>query len=112
VDDERLGELRAAGFADLKLRMFAPEQILDDYARYVAQKRLPRRVVTAVTDDQETLDLYHGHARDGRPALWVHVVDDDEAHRAMRSLAGCATLHIRHYGHHRQQDFYLQRPTS
>jgi hypothetical protein len=24
------------------------------------------RVVTAFTDDQETLDLYHGHARAGR----------------------------------------------
>jgi hypothetical protein len=104
--------LRAAGFADQRLRIFTSSQILDDYARYTAQPSLPRRLVGALTDDQETLDLYHGHARDGRPALWVHVVDDDEANRAMRSLAGCATLHIRHYGHHRQQDFYLQRPTS
>jgi len=104
--------LHAAGFAKAKLRIFTPDQILDDYARYVAQKNLPRRVVTAVTDDQETLDLYHGHARDGRYALWVHVVDDDEANRAMRGLSGCRTLHIRHYGHHRQSDFYLQRPTS
>jgi hypothetical protein len=38
--------------------------------------------------------------------------DDDEAERAIRSLSGCAALHIRHYGHHRQSDFYLQRPTS
>jgi hypothetical protein len=102
--------LRAAGFADRQLRTFTPEQILDDYARYVAQKSLPRRV-TAFADDQETLDLYHGHARDGRYALWVHVVDDDAADRAIRGLAGFPTLHIRHYGHRRQSDFYLRRPT-
>jgi hypothetical protein len=104
--------LRAAGFADRELRIFTSQQILDDYARYTAQQSLPRRVVAALTDDQETLDLYHGHARDGRFALWVHVTEDEEADRAIRALAGCATLHIRHYGHRRQSDFYLQRPTS
>jgi hypothetical protein len=103
--------LREARFADRKLRIFTSEQILEDYARYTAQKSVPRRVVTAVTDDQETLDLYHGHARDGRCALWVHVVDDDEAGRAIRVLADFPTLHIRYYGHRRQSDFYLRRPT-
>jgi hypothetical protein len=104
--------LHAAGFADRQLRTFSPEQILDDYARYVAQKSLPRRVLSAFTDDQETLDLYHGHARDHRYALWVHVDDDDEANRAIRCLADFDTLHIRHYGHRSQTDFHLRRPTS
>ena len=104
--------LRAVGFADRKLRVFTSEQILDDYARYTAQQSLPRRLVAALTDDRETLDLYHGHAQDGRAALWVHVADGDEADRAIRGLAGNATLHIRHYGHREQGDFYLQRPTS
>jgi hypothetical protein len=102
--------LRAAGFAARELRAFTPEQILEDYARYVDQKSLPRRVVTTFTDDQETLDLYHGHARDGRSALWVHVADDGEANRAIRGLAGCAVLHIRHYGNRSQSDFSLRRP--
>ena len=105
------GALHTAGFADRQLRIFTSEQILEDYARYVARMSLPRRVAAAVTDDQETLDLYHGHARDGRVALWVHVTDD-EANRAIRGLSGCRTLHIRHYGRHRQSDFVLQRPTS
>jgi len=104
--------LRAAGFADRKLRIFTDEQILDDHARYVAHQSLARRVVAALTDDEETLALYHGHARDGCFALWVHVTDDDEADRAIRGLAGCRTLHIRHYGHRRQSDFTIQRPTS
>jgi hypothetical protein len=85
--------------------------ILADYARYAAQQSLPRRVVAALTDGEETLDLYHGHARDGRCALWIHVPDDDEADRAIRALAGCPTLHIRHYGQREQSDFYLRRPT-
>ena len=104
--------LRDAGFTDRELRIFTDEQILADYARYTAQQSVPRRVIAALTDDQETLELYHGHARDGRFALWVHVADDDAANRAIRGLAGCATLHIRHYGHRRQSDFTLQRPTS
>ena len=103
--------LRDAGFTDEKLRIFTSQQILDDYARYTAQPSLPRRVVATLTDDPETIELYYGHARDGCLALWVHVTDDDEANRAIRGLVGCATLHIRHYGHRRQSDFYLQRPT-
>jgi hypothetical protein len=105
------GALRTAGFADRKLRIFTGEQILADYARHLAQMSLPRRVAAAVTDDPETLDLYHGHARDGRAALWVHVTDDDEANRAIRALSCCRTLHIRRYGRHRRSDFVLQRPT-
>ncbi len=104
--------LRDAGFAERKLRTFTSAQILEDYARYTGQPSRARRVVAALTDDQETIDLYYGHARDGRAALWVHGLDDDEAGRAIRGLSGCAALHIRHYGHHRQSDFYLQRPTS
>jgi len=109
--DRAAAALRSAGFADRKLRIFTSEQILGDYARYTAQRSLLRRTAAALTDDEETLDLYHGHARDGCSALWVHVTDDDEANRAIRGLAGCATLHIRHYGHRRQSDFYLHRPT-
>ena len=104
--------LRIAGFTDRELRIFTNEQILADYARYTAQQSVPRRVIAALTDDQETLELYHGYARDGRFALWVHVADDDAANRAIRGLAGCVTLHIRHYGHRRQSDFHLQDPTT
>ena len=104
--------LRDAGFVDEKLRIFTSRQILDDFARYRTQPSLPRRVAAALSDDAETIDLYQGHARDGCCALWVHVTDDDEAERAIRNLSGCRSLHIRHYGHRRQSDFYLQRPTS
>jgi hypothetical protein len=64
-----------------------------------------------IANDQETLDLYFGHARDGRLALWLYVVDDAAAGRAIRHLADCQILPIRHYGQ-RQSDFYLARPRS
>jgi hypothetical protein len=102
--------LRAAGFADRTLRIFTGEQILADYARYTARQSRSRRAVAAVADDPETLELYHGHARDGRAALWIHVTDDDEANRAIRGLADLPTLHLRHYGRRRQSDFALRRP--
>jgi hypothetical protein len=104
--------LRAAGFADRELRISTGEQILADHARYRAQPSLSRRLVGALTDDPETLALHHGHARDGRAALWVHVADDDGAGRAVRGLPGCRTLHIRYHGRHRRSDVVLQRPTS
>ena len=59
-----------------------------------------------------TIDRYDRHARDDPAALWVHVVDDFEAERAIRGLAGSTALHIQRYGHRRQSDFYLQRPTA
>jgi hypothetical protein len=103
--------LHDAGFAERELRVFTGRQMIDDYTRYTEQQGLARRVVAALTDDQATIDLYFGHARDGRAALWVHVSDDD-ADRAIRALADHATLHIRHYGHRGQSDFSLQHPDS
>jgi hypothetical protein len=42
----------------------------------------------------------------------LYVVDDAAAGRAIRYLADCQIPHIRHYGHHRQRDFHLSRPSS
>jgi hypothetical protein len=101
--------LREAGFTDRKLRIFTSQQILDDYAHYTARQSMPRRVVTALTDDEETLSLYHRYARDGCCALWVQVADGRGQPRHS-DLSGYATLHIRHDGHRRQSDFHLQHP--
>jgi hypothetical protein len=109
--DRGVDALRSAGFPDRALRVYTSQQILADHELYTAQRSGPRRVVGALTDDQETIALYFGHARDGRTALWIHVVDDDAANRAIRVLADCDTFHIRHYGHRRQTDFYLRRPS-
>ena len=104
--------LQGGGFAERELRVYTGQQILADHQAYAAQQGPVHRVVRAATNDQETVDLYFGHARDGRLALWVYVVDDAAADRAIRYLSGCRTLHLRHYGHHKQSDFYLSRPSS
>ena len=103
--------LRAGGFAERELRVYTGQQILTDHHVYAARQGPTHRIVRAATNDQETLDLYFGHARDGRLALWLYVVDDAAAGRAIRYLADCQILPICHYGQ-RQSDFYLARPTS
>jgi hypothetical protein len=110
--DRAVDALGSAGFADRKLRVYTSHEILADHDLYTAQRSVPRRVVGALTDDQDTIALYFGHARDGRSALWIQVDDDAEANRAIRGLAYFDTLHIRHYGHRSQTDFHLRRPMS
>lgn len=53
-----------------------------------------RRVVPALTDDQDSVDLDCGYARDGRSALWVHVADD-EADRGLARLRHAARPALR-----------------
>jgi hypothetical protein len=100
--------LAAAGFADRDLRVYTSQQILDDHKRFLAQRTLPRRVVGAITDDPDTIELYFGYARAGRSAssssgTWTH-----SAERAVRSLADHQVLHFRHYGHDSQQDLHIR----
>jgi hypothetical protein len=102
--------LRGAGFADGVLRIYAGQQILDDWERFMSQRGVAGRVVGALTDDQETIDLYHGYAREGRAALWVYVPDEADADRAVRCLADYNVLHIRHYGHDSQVDIHKEGP--
>jgi hypothetical protein len=110
--DRAVVSLRNAGFGQEELRVYTSQQILDDHQRYATRQDTTHRVVRAVTNDPDTVDLYFGHARDGRPALWVHVEDDDAADRAIRHLSDRKALHIRHYGHRKQTDFVMRRPTS
>ena len=96
------------GFADTDLRIYTCQQILDSWERSQADRSLAQRVVGALTDDPESIKRYFGYARDGRPALWVRVPDDADAKRAVRCLADHQVLHIRHYGHGRQDDIHVR----
>jgi hypothetical protein len=100
--------LSAAGFADGDLRIYTGQQILDDWERFKTERGVTGRVVGTITDDQETIKLYHRYAREGRSALWVHVPDEAEAERAVRCLADHNVLHIRHYGHDSQVDIHME----
>ena len=99
--------LANAGFAERDLRVYTSQQILDSWERFQAERSLAQRVVGAVTDDPDTIELYFGSARQGRSALWVHVPNEADAKRAVRALADHQVLHIRHYGHGRQDDIHI-----
>jgi len=99
--------LAQAGFADRDLRVYTSQQILDSWERFQAERSLAQRVAGALTDDPDTIEFYSGSARQGRSALWVHVPDDADAKRAVRALADHQVLHIRHYGHGRQDDLHI-----
>jgi hypothetical protein len=99
--------LAPAGFAEHDLRVYTSQQILDDHERFLAQRTVARRVVGAVTDDPDTIELYFGYAREGCSALWVHVPEEADAKRAIRGLADHQVLHIRYYGHDRQDDLHI-----
>ena len=99
--------LADAGFADRDLRVYTSQQILDTWERFQAERSLTQRVAGALTDDPDTIELYFGSARAGRSALWVHVPEEAGAKKAVRALADHQVLHIRHYGHDRQDDIHI-----
>ena len=100
--------LAEAGFADRDLRVYTSQQILDSWERFQAERSLAQRVAGALTDDPDTIELYFGSARQGHAALWVHVPEEADAKRAIRNLADHQVLHIRHYGHDRQDDLHIR----
>jgi hypothetical protein len=99
--------LAEAGFADGDLRVYTGQEILHSWERFQAERSLAQRVAGVVTDDPDTIELYFGYARQGRSALWVHVPEEADAKRAVRALADHQVLHIRHYGHNRQDDIHI-----
>jgi hypothetical protein len=100
--------LADAGFAETDLRAYTSQQILDSWERFQAERSLAQRVAGAVTDDPATIELYFGYARQGHAALWVHVPEEADAKRAVRALADHQVLHIRYYGHDRQDDLHMR----
>ena len=106
--EDAAAALREAGFVDEDLRIYTSEQILEDRKRFLEQRSVPGRLVGAITDDPETIELYYGYAREGRSALWVHVPEESDAQRVFRCLADRDYLHIRHYGHGGQRDFHMR----
>ena len=96
------------GFAPEDLRIYTSKQILDDHELYLAARSKTRRVVAALTDDQTTIELYFGYAREGRGALWVHTPEKHDASRAIRYLTDHGVLHYRYFGSDRQDDIHVR----
>jgi hypothetical protein len=76
-----------AGLGSQNVRLYTSRQILV-HELYLGARSTARRVVGALTDDQETIELYFGHCREGGGALWIHVPEKQDASRAMRYLRG------------------------
>jgi hypothetical protein len=100
--------LAQAGFAETDLRVYASQEILDSWERFLVERSVPQRVVGAVTDDPATIELYFDYAREGRSALWVRVPHRDDAKRAVRHLIDYDVLHVRYYGHDGQEDIHIR----
>jgi hypothetical protein len=98
------------GFADADLRIYTGQQILDDWERFKAERGVARTIVGALTDEQETLERYHGYARQGRAALWTHIPNAADVDGAMRQLADYKVLYFRYYGRHGQTDIHVEGP--
>ena len=96
--------LLEAGFDGRDLRVYASEEILEDHERYLRARSTARKVVAALTDDQATIQLYFGSARQGRGALWVHAPEKHDATRAMRHLADHPVVHYRYFGNDKEHD--------
>jgi hypothetical protein len=90
------------------LRVYTSQQILDDHERFLAQRTVARRVVGAVTDAPDTIELRFGYTRQAAPPWGVHVPEEADAKRAIRGLADDQVLHFRHYGHDTQQALHIR----
>jgi hypothetical protein len=101
-------ELAQARFVETDLRVYTSQEILDSWDRFLVERSVAQRVVGAVTDDPETIELYFGYARAGRAALWVRVPDRDDAKRAVRHLIDYDVLHVRYYGDDGQEDIHIR----
>jgi hypothetical protein len=110
-DDEACERARVAlvdaGFRIEDLRVYTSHQILEDHELYLGARSTTRRVVGALTDDQATIDLYFGYAREGRGALWVHVPEKHDASRAMHYLIDHEVLHYHYFGSDRKDDIHV-----
>ena len=99
--------LLEAGFSDGDLRIYTSQQILEDHEIFLKTRSKTRRVVGALTDDQSTIDLYFGYAKEGRGALWIHVPEKSDANRATRCLIDQDVLHYRYFGRNEELDIHV-----
>jgi hypothetical protein len=100
-------ELLTAGFAQRDIKVYAGEQILENYEVYVSRRTVTDKMVGSIVDDSEGRDLYLEYAREDRSALWLRMPDEDDAPKALRVLADRNYLHARYYGAEKQTDFHV-----
>ena len=103
--------LLEAGFGESHLRIYTSQEILEDHETFLKSRSRTRRMVGGLTDDQATIALYFGYAREGRGALWIHVPEKFDANRATRCLVDQEVLHYRYFGRKEELDIHVGEGT-
>jgi hypothetical protein len=71
----------------------------------VGRRNATGKVVGSFVDDSEGRELYLGHVRQDRCAMWVRTPDEENVPKALRALADHNYVHTRYYGSGQQTDF-------
>lgn len=103
LEDTPAGErakawLAESGISERRLRLYTGEEIVAFDEAFKANRSLGERIVGAVVDDRDAMDLYVEYGGEGRSALWVLVPDRQDANRVVRLLSRETVLHIWYYG--------------
>lgn len=91
--------VRAAGFPDEEVRLFAGDEVLAIHARYLKEWSVLQRIGGAFpSEEAAALGEYLDAARRGRRFLTVHAPGPGAADRVAAALADRPVAMIRHYG--------------
>jgi hypothetical protein len=104
-----LSALVEAGFGHRDIKVYSSEQTLENDAVNRRRRTVARRLLGPVTEEDELSgrELYLGHAREGRSALWLRLPNEDDVSKALRVLADYDYLHARYYGFNTMEDFVV-----
>ena len=95
------------GFLPQDIKLYTGKQTLENNVAYMERRDVTAKVVGAIIDDSEGLELYLDYAREGRCALWLRLPDEGDVPKALRVLADFDYLHARYYGDDKQTDFHV-----
>jgi hypothetical protein len=95
------------GFLPQDIKLYTGNQTLENNVVYMERRDVTAKVVGAIMDDSEGLELYLDYAREDRCALWLRLPDEGVVPKALRVLADFDYLHARYYGDDKQTDFHI-----
>ena len=95
------------GFLPQDIKLYTGNTTLDNNVAYMERRDVTAKVVGAIIDDSEGLELYLNYAREDRCALWLRLPDESDVPKALRVLADFDYLHARYYGDDKHTDFHI-----
>jgi hypothetical protein len=95
------------GFLPQDIKLYTGNQTLENNVVYMERRDVTAKVVGAIIDDSEGLELYLDYAREDRCALWLRLPDESVVPKVLRVLADFDYLHARYYGDDKHTDFHI-----